>query len=257
MPLADALKRGETNLTLWSFLHAKQPLEIFARSGVDSIVLDSQHGAYGESDLVDSIGVCKSAQKPVLVRVPVDRPDLASRVLDFGADGVIAPMINSAAQARVFAAAVKYPPLGERSWGPVRDLVLSRSSNPNSYFESRNAQTLALAMVETREAVGNIDEILAVEGLDGIFVGPADLSISWTEGALMEPATEELQDVIATIAEKIVAAGKIAGIYVTETRDIGRYHAMGYRLITCTSDSLLLQAGIKSFVGAARDQVGR
>ena len=90
MPLADALKRGETSLTLWSFLHAKQPLEFFARSGVDSIVLDSQHGAYGESDLVDSIGVCKSAQKPVLVRVPVDRPDLVSRVLDFGADGVIA-----------------------------------------------------------------------------------------------------------------------------------------------------------------------
>ncbi|GKX35969.1 MAG: 2,4-dihydroxyhept-2-ene-1,7-dioic acid aldolase [Rhizobiaceae bacterium MnEN-MB40S] len=255
MPLADALRRGETNLTLWSFLHAQQPLELFARSSVDSIVLDAQHGAYGESDLVDSIGVCKAAEKPVLVRVPVDRPDLASRVLDFGADGVIAPMINSAAQASAFAGACKYPPLGERSWGPVRDLVLSQSPDPKSYFTSRNGQTLALAMVETREAVGNIDEILAVEGVDGIFVGPADLSISWTGGALMEPTTEELQNVIAMIAEKISAAGKIAGIYVTETKDIGFYHSLGYRLITCASDFVLLQAGVTSVMKAARDQV--
>ena len=156
-----------------------------------------------------SVRAITVADKPAILRIPVGRNDLASRALDMGFEAVIAPMINSVADAEAFARAMKYPPMGERSWGPTRALQIHTDFTPESYFSAANTQTLALAMIETREAFADLDGILATNGIDGIFVGPSDLSISWSDGAGVDPNNEELQDVIAQIGRRAPRRGQV------------------------------------------------
>ena len=128
-----------------------------------------------------SISSVALAGKPTIVRVPVGEFALASRLLDAGASGILAPMINSGEDARRLVEFVKFPPLGQRSWGPRAALTLSGLDGP-AYLKAANAMTQAIAMIETRAALDALDEILGVEGVDGVFVGPSDLSIALSGG---------------------------------------------------------------------------
>jgi len=254
MRISERLRNGETSLVLWSANTDPQAMEAIARSDIGTVVLDAQHGAYDERSLQRAIAICRSAGKPVMVRLPIERDDLASRSLDFGADGVIAPMINKAEDARRVASVCKYPPLGERSWGPIGDFILSGTRDGGAYLKSANAATVALAMVETREAFDNIDAIIATSGVDGVFVGPSDFSVNWSRGETLSPLTDEILDAIKTVADKLKSAGKIAGIYASSPEEVERYHGFGYRLITATADWVALDAGIASALAAVKRQ---
>ena len=116
------------------------------------------------------------------MRVPLGAFATASRALDFGAEGIIAPMINTVADAKAFVGAAKFPPLGERSWGPTRAMTLAGISDPKQYLNEANAATVTLAMIETKTAMANLDAIAAMPGIDVLFVGPSDLSIGLTDG---------------------------------------------------------------------------
>jgi 4-hydroxy-2-oxoheptanedioate aldolase len=250
--LAARLRAGETVLTAWSAIPDALVAEYCARAGFDAVTLDMQHGFQGVESVLRGIGAVRLAGVPAIVRVPVGDFAFASRALDMGASAVIAPMINSLDDAQAFAEAMKFPPVGGRSWGPNRVLALDGAASPQAYLESANADTLALAMVETRQAVDILDQILAVDGIDGVFVGPADFSIAWSEGKTVNPADEDMMAAIADIAARTGQAGKIAATLAL-TGDMGkRYAAMGFRLIALNSDAGYLAAGVKALIASFR-----
>jgi len=160
--------------------------EALAREAFDAVVLDMQHGAVDFDGATRSILRVALAGKPTIARVPIGAFALASQLMDSGASGILAPMIDSGEDARRLVESVKFPPLGQRSWGPLAALPLSGLDAP-AYLKAANAMTQAIAMIETRAALDALDEILSVDGLDGVYVGPSDLSIALANGASVEP----------------------------------------------------------------------
>ena len=161
MSLKSRLAADETLVTAWSGVPDALTVEILAKQGFDAITLDMQHGGHHEDSVLRGLMPVLAANKPALVRIPVGRFDMASRALDFGAEAVIAPMVNSVADARQFAAAMKYPPLGERSWGPTYAFPRHGKGDHAEWLRDSNQRTMAFAMVETRAAF----EALDCEGL--------------------------------------------------------------------------------------------
>ena len=133
-----------------------------------------QHGWHSADSIAAGIRAIVIANKPAVVRVPVGDFAFASRALDMGAEAIIAPMINTVADAQAFVDATKYPPLGKRSWGPGRAMTLSGIGSGADYLAWTRDNVLAFAMIETVEAITNLDAILSVPGIDGVFVGPSD-----------------------------------------------------------------------------------
>lgn len=253
MKLRDELGDGKVLITAWSTSPSAEMAGALARCPFDAVTVDMQHGAHNSSSAFASAVAISAAGKPAILRIPVGRDDLASRALDMGFEAVIAPMINSAEEAEAFARAMKYPPLGERSWGPMRALQMHPEHTAESYFRSANRETLALAMIETRAAVAALDAILAQDGIDGIFVGPSDLSISWSDGAGVDPGNSELQDVIADIGSRARRAGKFAAIFAVDPADTARFAKMGYRLVALNTDPGVIEAGAAMMLEKARN----
>jgi len=250
--LRDMFDQDKMLITAWSTSPSAEMAGALARCPFDTVTVDMQHGAHSESTAFDSAKAIFAAGKPGILRIPVGRNDLASRALDVGFEAVIAPMINSVADAEAFANAMKYPPVGERSWGPTKALQMHTSYSAESYFRSANSKTMALAMIETRAAFAALDGILATKGIDGIFVGPSDLSISWSNGAGVDPKNEELQGVIAEIGSRARAAGKFAAIFAVDPADVPRFGKMGYRLAALNTDPGIIHAGATVMLEKAR-----
>lgn len=248
MSLAERLAADETLITAWSGIPDSLTVESLARQPFDAVTLDMQHGGHHEDSVVRSIPSIQQAGKPAIVRIPVGRFDMASRALDFGADAVIAPMINSVEDARRFAAAMKYPPLGERSWGPTFAAPRRGHGGQGDWLRDSDVRTLAFAMVETRAALAVLDDILAVPGIDGIFVGPSDFSIAWSNGQTVDSTLEDMMATIADIAARTRSAGKLAAIYVMDPSVAGRVVSMGFRLLATGSEGQLFRLGASSLL---------
>jgi 4-hydroxy-2-oxoheptanedioate aldolase len=240
--LAARLRADETVVTAWSTLAVPILAELLARAGYPAVTLDMQHGAHDLATVRDGISALRLAGAHAVMRPPVDDFATVSRAFDLGAEAVIMPMVNSVEDALALVGAAKYPPVGARSWGPHRAAMLQGVS-PADYLAAANAETVALAMIETPAAVEALDEILAVDGLDGIFVGPGDLSLTLTEGASVTPGSERVQSLAADIAARTRAAGKFAGIFCNSTEDARAARDMGFRFLAHGVEmSLLMDA---------------
>lgn len=248
---SDALSADRTVLTAWSSVADTGFVAALADQGFDAVTLDMQHGGHHEQSVMDGTDAVVRRGRVCAVRIPVGRNDFAARALDFGADAVIAPMINTVDDARAFAAAVKYPPVGGRSWGPSRAIALRGVAGGNHFLHSANAQTVAFAMIETREALAVVDDILAVDGIDGVFVGPADFSIAWTGGETLNPQLQDMMGAIGQIAAKAKACGKHAGIFAMNPADTPKYKAMGYRFIAVGFDTGVVAKGAQAILAVA------
>jgi 4-hydroxy-2-oxoheptanedioate aldolase len=241
--LARRLRAGDTVYAAWCMLAAPLVAETVAREGFSAVVLDGQHGLWDTASVIAGIGALAHAGATPVVRVPLNDFAFVSRALDFGAEAIIAPMINSVADARAFASAAKFPPLGERSWGPQRAMTLQGKTATVDYLREANDGTLTLAMIETPAALAAVDAIAATPGIDALFIGPYDLSTALSGGTAQDvqaPAVERAIDQICAAAKK---AGKIPGIYC---RDAERALAMakrGFRFITVGSDQGFLRDG--------------
>ncbi|WP_229426848.1 HpcH/HpaI aldolase family protein [Microvirga alba] len=249
--LLDRLKGGPAALTAWCGMPDPAIPALLAREAFDAVIVDMQHGAIDFSTALRAVPLIAAAGKPAMVRVPVGEFATASRFLDAGASGVIAPMINTIEDARRFAAFMKYPPVGERSWGPHGALALS-GMQPGDYFQAANGLSVSLAMVETREALGIIDDILAVPGIDGIFIGPADLSIALSDGRELNPLSAEVEEALDFALSRVKAAGKVAGIYATSGARALELANKGFHLISVASDGAFLRHGAQMALAAAR-----
>ncbi|MBL8583971.1 MAG: HpcH/HpaI aldolase/citrate lyase family protein [Rhizobiaceae bacterium] len=256
MSLRARLEADETLLTAWSGVPDALTVELMAQQGFDAVTLDMQHGGHHEDSVLRGMVPVLRAEKHAIVRIPVGRFDMASRALDFGAEAVIAPMVNSVEDARRFAAAMKYPPVGERSWGPTYAFPRHRKGDFPTWLRESNTRTLAFAMIETRAAFDVLDGILATPGIDGIFLGPSDFSIAWSEGRVIDPVLEDMMVAVAEIAARARSAGKHCAIYVIDPTIAGRYVKMGYRLLAMGSEPNLLRLGSESLIKSVRGSIG-
>ena len=239
--LARRLRAGETVFSAWCTLACPLGAETLAREGFGAVVIDVQHGLWDTAALIAGIGALHHAGAAPAVRVALNDFAMVSRALDFGAEAIIAPMINDGSDARAFAAAAKYPPAGERSWGPARAMVLHGASVPADYLRDANEGTLTVAMIETPAALNNVDDIAGTPGIDAVFVGPYDLSTSLSAGAAQDVQAPEVERAIDQICAAAKRAGKIPGIYC---RDAERALAMakrGFRFICIGSDLGMLR----------------
>lgn len=239
--LARRLRAGETVYGAWCMIGSPVVAETIAREGFAAVVLDAQHGLWDVSSLVAGAGAVNHAGAAPMVRVPLNDFAMVSRALDFGAEAIIAPMINDADDAGRLAAAAKYPPVGERSWGPIRAMPLQGYSAPVDYLREANSGTLAFAMIETAAALANVEAIAATPGIDALFVGPYDLATALSSGKAQDvqaPAVEQAIDRICTAAK---TAGKIPGIYCRDAESAVAMAKRGFRFVVAGNDLTTLR----------------
>ena len=256
LSLAGRLRAGERVVGGWFCPPEVHFAEAVARSPLSPIVLDVQHGLHDVASIIACIAAIAGAGKPALVRVPVGDLALASRALDVGAVGVIAPMIDTADQARAFVEQVKYPPRGRRSWGAGRAMAVLGGVAAPTYLAEANDRTLALAMIETREAVAAVEEILAVDGLDGVFVGPNDLCIALTDGDRADTRDPILDAALERIVGAARAAGRIAGIFGGSAERANAFRAKGFSFVTVGYDTMYVAAGISAMLAEMGEAAG-
>jgi 4-hydroxy-2-oxoheptanedioate aldolase len=226
--------------------------EIMAAQGYDSICIDVQHGALDYSAALPMFQAMRASGVVPLARVPWLEPGIVMKMVDAGAYGVVCPMINTAEQAAELVSYLRYPPLGQRSFGPTR----ANFSAGANYAGEANNEILAFAMVETAQAMSNLEDIAATPGLDGIYVGPADLTFSLAQGRLA-PAFDREEPEMIDALKKIVAACKKYGIRCALHCGTPEYAARaiswGYDMTTVSGDSRLLAAAAQASVQRFRE----
>ena len=258
--IANRLKQiwaeGRPTINGWLSIGNPFTAEIMAAQGYDSLCIDVQHGALDYGDALPMFQAMRASGVVPMARVPWLEPGIIMKVLDAGAYGVICPMVNTAAEAARFVDYMRYPPQGQRSFGPTR-ASFSAGSN---YAGEANAEILAFAMIETAEAMQNLDAIAATPGLDGLYIGPADLSFSLSNGTLAPGFDREEPEIIAAI-QRILAACKRNGLRAAlhcGTLDYAaRAIGWGFDMTTVSGDSRLLAAAAAASVKAFRDLTGR
>lgn len=220
--------------------------EIMGRAGFDLLTIDLQHGLIDYQTALTMLQVLQGQPAPVLARVPWNEPGIIAKVLDAGAAGVICPMVNTAEDARALVQASRYAPLGGRSFGPTRANMV----HGPAYVKTANQRVLVLAMIETRQAMDNLDAILAVEGIDGVYVGPSDLGLSLGYEPTLEPTATEVLEAIAEIGRRAKAAGRIAGCHCGSVAMVKRIQAQGFDFGSLLTDVRIVT---QAFTGLLAD----
>jgi 4-hydroxy-2-oxoheptanedioate aldolase len=244
LTLANRLRAGETVYSGWCGLPYPLVAETIGRDGFSAVTLDSQHGLWDINTIMTTIAAVRLSGSAPIVRVPVGEFATVSRVLDFGAEGIIAPMINTAADARALAAAAKYPPTGERSWGPHRATTLAGLADQSIYLREANDHVVTLAMIETRTALSNLDAIVDTPGVDGLFLGPSDLSIALSDGKTLDPMSKDVDRELDRILAAAQRTKKIPGAYCHSAERAVALAKRGVRFLAVMSDLGMLRAGV-------------
>jgi len=245
-PIRSRWNAGESTTGVWLSVPGSVMAEAAARAGFDYVCIDTQHGAVEYSDAVPMIQAILLGGSSPIVRVPWNEQGIIGKMLDAGAHGVIVPMVNTVAEAEAVVRSVRYAPSGARSFGPT---VAGMRADDYPAWSAQNVA--AIPMIETTQAIDNIDEILAVPGIDAVYVGPADLSITLglpprnNDG---EPAFDEALATIVTACEK---AGVVPGIHANGAL-VPKRQAAGFRMVTATSDLLAARIGYRLELQRAR-----
>jgi len=241
--LAGRLRSGETVFSGWCGLPYPIVAEMLGRDGFPAVTIESQHGLWDVAGILAGIAAVRQGGAAPIVRVPCGDFALVSRVLDFGAEGVIAPMINAPADARALAAAAKFPPIGERSWGPHRATTFAGLSDLSIYLREANDHIVTLAMIETRTALQNFDVIIETPGIDGFFLGPSDLSIALSDGKTIDPLSKEVDRELDRMIAGAQRAKKIPGAYCHSAERAAALAKRGVKFVAVSSDLAMLRAG--------------
>jgi len=245
--LDEIWKDDRAAFGLWGSIPAPLTAELAAAAGMDYVCVDLQHGGADEERMVAMFSAIEARGAVPLARVLYNEPWMVNRVLDLGAAGVIVPLVNSAQDARRAVSGCRYPPHGARSYGPLRAALTIGSADP----ERLAAGALCFVMVETRAGLDNVEEIAATAGLDGIYIGPADLSL----GLGREPGHggDALEAAITRVREACAGAGIVAGMHCNGGGDEARARAAaGFRLVTVGVDASLFVAGVAAELATAR-----
>lgn len=247
--LRARLATGEPFLFSWLSIPSGQLAGQIARLPFDGACLDMQHGMIGFTDAVPMIAAINAVGKPAIVRSLWNDPAIPGQALDSGACAVIAPMVNTRAQAEALVRAAKYPPMGSRSWGGYTALQAS-GMTPGAYLREANRMTMVFAMVETVEALSNVEEIAATPGLDGLFVGPSDLSITLSNGAGIDKLGAHTLEAMKRVSQAAKANGLVAGAFGGGSEVVKTYIGLGFTFIAAAVDVDLLHWGAAQFAAS-------
>ena len=225
--------RGEAVVNGWLSIPSAFSAEVMAHQGFDSLTVDMQHGVIDYQVAVTMLqGISTTGAMP-MARVPWNDPARLMKILDAGAYGVICPMVNTRAEAEALVRACKYPPRGYRSWGPVRASIYAGAD----YGDHANDDIVVMPMIETAEAMKNLDDILSVPGVDGAYVGPSDLSLALGLKPRLDQTDAPVVEAQQRIAEACKRHGVVAGIHNSTATYALKMIAQGYQFVTLASDS--------------------
>ncbi|MCY3726061.1 MAG: aldolase/citrate lyase family protein [Rhodobacteraceae bacterium] len=225
--------------------------EILAAQGYDSITVDMQHGVVDYTDAVRMFQTMRASNTTPMARVPWLEPGIIMKSLDAGAYGIICPMINNRAQAEELVSYIRYPPKGTRSFGPTRALY----GAGDNYYKEANENVTCFAMIETGEAYSNLREIVTTPGLDGVYIGPADLTLGVTNGKLPPGLDRQEPEMIECIKNVMFACkdeGIIAGIHTGSSEYAIKAIEWGFDLVTLLSDVRLLSGAAKQNISEVK-----
>ena len=232
----------------WLAIPSSFSAEVMAHQGWDSLTIDLQHGVIDYAALVPMLQAISTTATVPIVRVPWLEPGILMKVLDAGAYGVICPMINTREDAQKLVHCTHYAPQGTRSFGPIRASLYGGADYP----QHANKTIVTFAMIETAQALDNLDAILSVEGLDAIYIGPSDLSLSLGCKPVFDDVEPKAQQAIEHIVARAKAHGVVAGIH-NGRADVAKARVgLGYRFVTLGSDARFLAAGSQELLAAMR-----
>jgi 2-keto-3-deoxy-L-rhamnonate aldolase RhmA len=231
--IRERVLSGEWTPGTWLNLGSSLTAEIAGKAGFDWLLVDLEHGMGDHHELVTQLQAIDATPVAPVVRIAWNDPVQFKRVLDLGVSGVMAPMVNSADEARRAAAAMRYPPDGIRG---VAKMNRATDFGPSfgEYFKKANWHLLTIVQIETKAAIGNLDEIAAVEGVDVLFVGPLDLSVSLGVPDQFDHAL--VQDALAKVVAASRKAGKAPGILVATEYQLNKVKALGFTFVAMGSD---------------------
>lgn len=232
----------------WCAIPSSFSAETMAHQGWDSVTVDLQHGVVDYQTAVTMFQAISTTAAIPLCRVPWLEPGIIGKMLDAGAYGVICPMINSRDEAERLVRACRYPPLGSRSFGPIRALLYSGADYP----KTANGLVIVCAMIETREALNNLDEILSVPGLDAIYIGPADLSNALGCTPTFDQTEKPVVEAIDFILSRAKHHKIVAGIHNGTPEYAQKMIDKGFRFVTIASDARLMAAKAQEVIGKMR-----
>ena len=249
---ANEIKRrwqaGEACVNGWCAMPNSFSAELMAHAGWDSLTIDLQHGLVDYQAAVTMLQAISTTAVPPTARVPWVEPGIIMKMLDAGAMGIICPMINTPEDAAKFVGACKYAPLGYRSSGPTRAVVYAGSD----YLSNANEEILAIAMIETTQALDNLDAILDTPGLDGVYIGPTDLAMTMGAPPVLDPTDKDVVVAIERIIDAANARGLGAGIHCATPEYASKMIQRGAKLVTIASDGRILAAAAAAAVKACK-----
>ncbi len=242
------LRSGGKVVNAWCSISSTITAETVAAQGFDSVTVDLQHGLVDYQTSLSMLQAIDRFDVPSVCRVPWNEPSAIMKALDAGFSAIICPMINSESEARMFAASARYAPLGMRSYGPTRALPLYGAD----YATRANEFVTTFAMIETRAALENLSAILSVPEIDGVYIGPADLSLSLGFEPSLVTSESAVIDAIAHIRTTATAAGKIAGIHCASGDAVRDAFTAGFGFASLSTDMRLFTQALSSALGQAR-----
>ncbi|KAI5120420.1 hypothetical protein M0805_006920 [Coniferiporia weirii] len=248
IPLKEAFAAGKTAFGAWNTIPGASTVRTIASTpGISWVLIDAEHGRINDTELYTHATAISAAGRSPIVRVPVDSGWWAKRALDAGAHGLMVPLLRDAAGAREVVASARYPPVGNRGFGPMyTHHAFGESCTPEEYREG-SKDLVVLAQIETKEAVANLDEIAQVEGLDVLFIGPYDLSLNL--GVAF--GSDAHEDAIQKVLQFSHKYGKKAAIYCTNG-DQARVRAeQGFDMISIATDVDILSQGYAAHISSA------
>ena len=250
--IKQMMKDGKSVINGWLQIPSTVSAEVMTHQGWDSLTIDMQHGLIDYSDLLGILQAITGSDVMPIVRVPWLDPGYIMKALDTGAEGIICPMINNKKEAEQFVSFMKYPPLGNRSFGPTRQNIITG----NNYYSNANDNVLCIAMIETEEAMKNLSDIISTDGLDAVYIGPADLTLGTTKGRLppgMDREEEEMVERIKTILSEAKKADKKACLHCVKTSYAIEAVKWGFDLVTLNSDTRLLASSASNSINEFRN----
>lgn len=241
-------KSGGAAVNGWLSIPNSFSAETMAHQGWDTLTIDMQHGMIDYSAMIPMLQAISTTAAVPVVRVPWLEPGILMKTLDAGAYGVICPMVNTREDAQKLVAYTHYAPRGTRSFGPVRATLYAGAD----YAQHANDTIVTFAMIETAQALDNLDAILSVEGLDAIYIGPSDLSLALGCTPTFDDLDPKAAEAVEHILARAKAHGVVAGIHNGTPESALRRIAKGFQFVTVSSDARLMAAGAQQIIGKMR-----
>tara|TARA_B100000886_G_scaffold339866_1_gene306755 strand:- start:3847 stop:4638 length:792 start_codon:yes stop_codon:yes gene_type:complete len=252
--LKEIFKSGKSAINGWLQIPNSFTAELMANQNWDSLTLDMQHGVIDYPNAVGMLQAISTTKVVPLARVNWNEPGQIMKILDAGAYGIICPMVSNKKEAEKFVKACLYPPNGYRSYGPIRGLVYGGSD----YADEANNEVLKFAMIETKESLENLDEIMKTPDLDGIYIGPADLSLAiGQKPSFDKPEGDPVYEVIMKILEHAKKNKVIAGIQNGQPEYAEKMIKKGFQLVTIGSDQRYMTAASKAALSKLKKDINK